>query len=94
MTYSDAERLGRDIRTVARIAPFGSEEDANQLGNGIEDGLESCACSRAAPKLLRVAEQSEFCLIGLNAPGSSKAAEPFGVQQSGPFLESGSEVIA
>ena len=57
--------------------------------------LASYVYSRDFNRLLRVAEQIEFGMVGVNAGVISNAAAPFGgVKQSGLGREGGSEGIA
>ncbi|GAA1272296.1 hypothetical protein GCM10009589_27960 [Arthrobacter pascens] len=71
------------------------EEDAIRLANASEYGLASYLYSRDFNRLLRVAEQIEFGMVGFNAGVISTAAAPFGgVKQSGLGREGGSERIA
>ena len=80
---------------VAPVTTFATEEDAIRLANASEYGLASYLYSRDFNRLLRVAEQIEFGLVGFNAGVISNAAAPFGgVKQSGLGREGGSEGIA
>ena len=80
---------------VAPVTTFATEEDAIRLANASEYGLASYLYSRDFNRLLRVAEQIEFGMVGFNAGVISNAAAPFGgVKQSGLGREGGSEGIA
>lgn len=93
---NDAAILREEIfGPVAPVTTFTSEEDAISLANDSEYGLASYLYSRDFNKLLRVAEQIEFGMIGFNSGIISNAAAPFGgVKQSGLGREGGSEGIA
>ena len=80
---------------VAPVTTFTTEQEAIKLANASEYGLASYLYSRDFNKLLRVAEQIEFGMVGFNAGVISNAAAPFGgVKQSGLGREGGSEGIA
>lgn len=93
---NDAGILRQEIfGPVAPISTFSTEEDAIRLANASEYGLASYVYSRDFNRLLRVAEQLEFGMVGFNAGVISNAAAPFGgVKQSGLGREGGSEGIA
>jgi succinate-semialdehyde dehydrogenase/glutarate-semialdehyde dehydrogenase len=93
---NNAAILGQEIfGPVAPVTTFSTEEDAIRLANASEYGLASYVYSRDFNKLLRVAEQIEFGMVGFNAGVISNAAAPFGgVKQSGLGREGGSEGIA
>ncbi len=93
---NDAEILRQEIfGPVAPVTTFATEEDAIRLANATEYGLASYLYSRDFNRLLRVAEQIEFGMVGFNAGVISNAAAPFGgVKQSGLGREGGSEGIA
>jgi succinate-semialdehyde dehydrogenase/glutarate-semialdehyde dehydrogenase len=93
---NDAAILGQEIfGPVAPVATFATEEDAIRLANASEYGLASYLYSRDLNRLLRVAEQIEFGMVGFNAGVISNAAAPFGgVKQSGLGREGGAEGIA
>jgi succinate-semialdehyde dehydrogenase/glutarate-semialdehyde dehydrogenase len=88
--------LGQEIfGPVAPITTFTTEEEAINLANASEYGLASYLYSRDFNKLLRVAEQIEFGMVGFNAGVISNAAAPFGgVKHSGLGREGGTEGIA
>jgi succinate-semialdehyde dehydrogenase/glutarate-semialdehyde dehydrogenase len=93
---NNAEILRQEIfGPVAPITTFATEADAIRLANASEYGLASYLYSRDFNRLLRVAEQIEFGMVGFNAGVISNAAAPFGgVKQSGLGREGGSEGIA
>jgi succinate-semialdehyde dehydrogenase/glutarate-semialdehyde dehydrogenase len=92
---NDAEILRQEIfGPVAPVTIFTNEQDAIRLANASEYGLASYVYSRDFNRLLRVAEQIEFGMVGFNAGIISNAAAPFGgVKQSGLGREGGSEGI-
>ncbi|MFB9859475.1 NAD-dependent succinate-semialdehyde dehydrogenase [Paenarthrobacter aurescens] len=92
----DAAILGREIfGPVAPITTFTTEQEAIRFANNTEYGLASYLYSKDFNRLLRVAEQIEFGMVGFNAGVISNAAAPFGgVKQSGLGREGGSEGIA
>ena len=80
---------------VAPVTTFTTEQDAIKLANASEYGLAAYLYSRDFNRLLRVAEQVEFGMVGFNAGIISNAAAPFGgVKQSGLGREGGTEGIA
>ncbi|WP_035761398.1 NAD-dependent succinate-semialdehyde dehydrogenase [Paenarthrobacter nicotinovorans] len=93
---SNAAILGQEIfGPVAPVTTFATEEEAIKLANSSEYGLASYLYSRDFNKLLRVAEQIEFGMVGFNAGVISNAAAPFGgVKQSGLGREGGAEGIS
>jgi succinate-semialdehyde dehydrogenase/glutarate-semialdehyde dehydrogenase len=93
---NDAAILTQEIfGPVAPVTTFTTEQEAIALANSTEYGLASYLYSRDFNKLLRVAEQIEFGMVGFNAGVISNAAAPFGgVKQSGLGREGGSEGIA
>ncbi|MFJ4210900.1 NAD-dependent succinate-semialdehyde dehydrogenase [Paenarthrobacter sp. NPDC089675] len=93
---NDAEILRQEIfGPVAPVTSFTTEEEAIRLVNSSEYGLASYLYSRDHNRLLRVAEQIEFGMVGFNAGIISNAAAPFGgVKQSGLGREGGSEGLA
>ncbi|WP_324643338.1 NAD-dependent succinate-semialdehyde dehydrogenase [Pseudarthrobacter sp. LT1] len=93
---NDAAILGQEIfGPVAPVTTFSSEQQAIELANNTEYGLASYLYSRDFNRLLRVAEQIEFGMVGFNAGVISNAAAPFGgVKQSGLGREGGSEGLA
>jgi succinate-semialdehyde dehydrogenase/glutarate-semialdehyde dehydrogenase len=93
---ADAAILRQEIfGPVAPVTTFRDEADAVAQANSTEYGLASYLYSRDFNRLLRVAEQIEFGMVGFNAGVISNAAAPFGgVKQSGLGREGGSEGIA
>ena len=91
-----AEILRQEIfGPVAPITTFTTEKDAIRIANSTEYGLASYVYSRDFNRLLRVAEQIEFGMVGFNSGVISNAAAPFGgVKQSGLGREGGTEGIA
>ncbi|AOY73092.1 NAD-dependent succinate-semialdehyde dehydrogenase [Arthrobacter sp. TES] len=80
---------------VAPVTTFSTEEEAIRQANSTEYGLAAYLYGRDFNRLLRVAEQIEFGMVGFNAGVISNAAAPFGgVKQSGLGREGGSEGIA
>ncbi|WP_395405739.1 NAD-dependent succinate-semialdehyde dehydrogenase (plasmid) [Arthrobacter sp. UC242_113] len=80
---------------VAPVTTFGTEEQVIAMANATEYGLAAYLYTRDYNRLLRVAEQIEFGMLGFNAGVISNAAAPFGgVKQSGLGREGGSEGIA
>ncbi len=93
---NDAAILRQEIfGPVAPVTTFRDEAHAIELANASEYGLASYLYSRDINRLLRVAEQIEFGLVGFNAGVISNAAAPFGgVKQSGLGREGGAEGLA
>jgi succinate-semialdehyde dehydrogenase/glutarate-semialdehyde dehydrogenase len=93
---NNAEILRTEIfGPVAPVTTFSSEEQAIGMANATEYGLAAYLYTRDHNRLLRVAEQIEFGMVGFNAGVISNAAAPFGgVKQSGLGREGGSEGIA
>jgi succinate-semialdehyde dehydrogenase/glutarate-semialdehyde dehydrogenase len=93
---NNAEILRTEIfGPVAPVTTFSSEEQAIGMANATEYGLAAYLYTRDFNRLLRVAEQIEFGMVGFNAGVISNAAAPFGgVKQSGLGREGGSEGIA
>lgn len=92
---NDAEILRQEIfGPVAPVTTFKTEAEAIKLANASEYGLASYVYTQDFSKLLRVAEQIEFGMVGFNAGVISNAAAPFGgVKQSGLGREGGAEGI-
>jgi len=90
---NDSAILSQEIfGPVAPVTTFSTEEQAIKQANSTEYGLASYIYSRDFNRLLRVAEQIEFGLVGFNAGVISNAAAPFGgVKQSGMGREGGAE---
>jgi succinate-semialdehyde dehydrogenase/glutarate-semialdehyde dehydrogenase len=79
---------------VAPIVTFGSEAEAIALANDTEYGLVAYVFTRDLDRGLRIAEELEVGMLGLNAGVISNPAAPFGgVKQSGMGREGGLEGI-
>jgi len=79
---------------VAPITTFSTEEQAIGLANATEFGLVCFAYTRDLDRGLRLAEELETGMFGLNAGVVSNPAAPFGgVKQSGVGREGGFEGI-
>jgi len=91
----DAAILGEEIfGPVAPIITFSTEEQAISLANATEFGLVCFAYTRDLDRGLRLAEELETGMFGLNAGVVSNPAAPFGgVKQSGVGREGGFEGI-
>jgi succinate-semialdehyde dehydrogenase/glutarate-semialdehyde dehydrogenase len=77
---------------VAPIVSFASEEDAVRLANGTPFGLVSYVYTTDIGRGLRVSEQLESGMVGLNRGLVSDPAAPFGgMKQSGIGREGGAE---
>ncbi|KGJ72588.1 succinate-semialdehyde dehydrogenase [Cryobacterium roopkundense] len=77
---------------VAPIVTFRSEADAVRLANGTAFGLVSYVYTRDLARGLRVSEQIECGMVGLNRGLVSDPAAPFGgMKQSGIGREGGAE---
>ncbi|MEO5314685.1 NAD-dependent succinate-semialdehyde dehydrogenase [Pseudarthrobacter sp. CC12] len=87
----DAEIFG----PVAPITTFTTEEEAIRMANSSEYGLASYVFTTDYSRMVRVAEQIEFGMVGYNTGVISNAAAPFGgVKQSGLGREGGAEGLA
>ncbi|HSO91431.1 MAG TPA: NAD-dependent succinate-semialdehyde dehydrogenase [Arthrobacter sp.] len=93
---NDADILRQEIfGPVAPVTTFATEQEAIALANATEYGLASYLYSSDLNRLLRVAEQIEFGMVGFNTGAISNAAAPFGgVKHSGLGREGGAEGIA
>jgi succinate-semialdehyde dehydrogenase/glutarate-semialdehyde dehydrogenase len=91
----DAAILGEEIfGPVAPITTFSTEDEAIRLANATEFGLVCFAYTRDLDRGLRLAEELETGMLGLNAGVVSNPAAPFGgVKQSGIGREGGFEGI-
>jgi succinate-semialdehyde dehydrogenase/glutarate-semialdehyde dehydrogenase len=77
---------------VAPVAPFDSEAEAVAAANDTEFGLVAYVYTRDLNRALRVAEELETGMVGLNQGMVSNAAAPFGgIKQSGLGREGGPE---
>lgn len=91
----DSEMLGREVfGPVAPIVTFDSEKDAIEMANATENGLVSYLYTGDLRRGMRVAEQLEAGMVGLNRGLVSDPAAPFGgVKQSGIGREGGHEGV-
>jgi len=91
----DARLLREEIfGPVAPIATFSSEREAIDAANDTEYGLVAYVYTRELTRALRVCEELETGMIGLNQGVVSNPAAPFGgVKQSGFGREGGFEGI-
>lgn len=79
---------------VAPIVTFSTESEAVELANDTEFGLVAYVFTRDLNRGLRMGEQLETGMLGLNAGVVSNAAAPFGgIKQSGLGREGGLEGI-
>jgi succinate-semialdehyde dehydrogenase/glutarate-semialdehyde dehydrogenase len=79
---------------VAPITTFATEADAIRLANDTEFGLVAYAYTRDLNRSLRLAEELEVGMLGINTGIVSNPAAPFGgVKQSGLGREGGLEGI-
>jgi succinate-semialdehyde dehydrogenase / glutarate-semialdehyde dehydrogenase len=87
--------LGEEIfGPVAPITTFRTEEEAVRLANATEFGLVSFVYTRDLNRGLRLAEELDSGMLGINAGIVSNPAAPFGgVKQSGLGREGGFEGI-
>jgi succinate-semialdehyde dehydrogenase/glutarate-semialdehyde dehydrogenase len=89
----DAEILGEEIfGPVAPIITFTDEADAIRMANDTEYGLVSYVYTRDLARGLRISEQLDAGMVGLNRGLVSDPAAPFGgTKQSGIGREGGHE---
>jgi len=92
---ADAQILREEIfGPVAPIVTFSTEEEAVRLANDTEYGLVAYAFTEDLNRGLRLAEELDVGMLGLNAGVVSNPAAPFGgVKQSGLGREGGFEGI-
>ena len=92
---ADARILGEEIfGPVAPIVTFADEAEAVRLANATEFGLVAYAFTNDLNRGLRLAEELEVGMFGLNTGIVSNPAAPFGgVKQSGLGREGGFEGI-
>jgi succinate-semialdehyde dehydrogenase/glutarate-semialdehyde dehydrogenase len=92
---ADARILTEEIfGPVAPIVTFEDEDEAIRMANATEFGLVAYAYTRDLNRGLRLAEELEVGMFGLNTGIVSNPAAPFGgVKQSGLGREGGSEGI-
>jgi succinate-semialdehyde dehydrogenase/glutarate-semialdehyde dehydrogenase len=90
-----ARILGEEIfGPVAPVVTFATDEEAVRLANATEYGLVCFAYTRDLNRGLRLAEELETGMLGLNTGVVSNPAAPFGgVKQSGLGREGGTEGI-
>ncbi|MGW6132100.1 NAD-dependent succinate-semialdehyde dehydrogenase [Cellulomonas sp. NPDC055163] len=75
---------------VASVLTFGDEAEAVALANGTDFGLVAYAYTRDVGRVMRLAEQVEAGMLGVNRGLVSDASAPFGgVKQSGLGREGG-----
>jgi succinate-semialdehyde dehydrogenase/glutarate-semialdehyde dehydrogenase len=75
---------------VSPIARFETEEEAVSMANASPYGLAAYFYTRDATRLMRVAEQLEYGVIGANDGAPSTAQAPFGgIKHSGFGREGG-----
>ena len=75
---------------VAPVVAFGDEEEAIRLANGTPFGLVAYAYTRDVGRAMRLAEEVEAGMIGINRGMVSDASAPFGgVKHSGLGREGG-----
>jgi succinate-semialdehyde dehydrogenase/glutarate-semialdehyde dehydrogenase len=89
----DAPVLHEEIfGPVAPVVSFTTEDEAIRLANATEYGLVSYVCTTDLARGLRVAEQLDCGMVGLNRGVVSDPAAPFGgTKQSGIGREGGHE---
>jgi len=87
----DARAVREEIfGPVAPIVTFGDEREALELANGTEFGLVAYAYTRDVGRVMRLAEQVETGMLGVNRGMVSDASAPFGgVKMSGLGREGG-----
>ena len=93
----DASRLLKEeiFGPVAPVKAFAGEDEAIAAANDTEFGLVAYLYTRDLKRALRVVEQLQTGMVGLNQGIVSNAAAPFGgVKQSGFGREGGREGIA
>lgn len=75
---------------VAPVVTFGDEDEAVRLANATPYGLVAYAYTRDVGRVMRLAEQVETGMLGVNRGAVSDASAPFGgVKQSGLGREGG-----
>jgi succinate-semialdehyde dehydrogenase/glutarate-semialdehyde dehydrogenase len=87
----DARAVREEIfGPVAPVVAFGTEEDGVRLANATEYGLVAYAYTRDVGRVMRLAEQVEAGMLGVNRGMVSDASAPFGgVKHSGVGREGG-----
>lgn len=88
----DSDLMSNEIfGPVAPIVPFDDEEEAIRIANDTEWGLVGYLFTQDIDRALRLSEQLEVGMVGLNSGLVSNPAAPFGgVKQSGLGREGGS----
>lgn len=88
---ADARAVTEEIfGPVAPVVAFADDDEALALANGTEYGLAAYAYTRDLGRALRVAEEVEAGMIGINRGMVSDASAPFGgLKQSGLGREGG-----
>ena len=88
---ADSEILKTEIfGPIAPVISFDTEEEAIELANSVDVGLGSYIHTRDIAKAMRVAEELEVGMVGVNTGIFSDPAAPFGgVKQSGIGREGG-----
>jgi len=80
---------------VAPISVFTTESEAIEMAGATEYGLASYVYTSDFNRMVRIADNIEFGMVGFNTPAISNAAAPFGgVKQSGLGREGGAEGLA
>jgi succinate-semialdehyde dehydrogenase/glutarate-semialdehyde dehydrogenase len=92
---ADARVLTEEIfGPVAPITTFRTDDEAIEAANGTPFGLAAYAYTRDLTRVIRLSEQLETGMLGINTGIVSNPAAPFGgVKQSGLGREGGSEGI-
>jgi succinate-semialdehyde dehydrogenase/glutarate-semialdehyde dehydrogenase len=88
---ADAEILKTEIfGPIAPVIAFDTEHEAIEMANSVDVGLGSYIHTRDLAKAMRVAEELEVGMVGVNTGIFSDPAAPFGgVKQSGIGREGG-----
>lgn len=80
---------------VAPISVFDTESEAIEMAGATEYGLASYVYTADFNRMVRIADNIEFGMVGFNTPAISNAAAPFGgVKQSGLGREGGAEGLS
>lgn len=92
---TDSDTMDQELFSpVAPISTFTEEGEAIQRANDTDYGLVAYVFTRDLPRSLRVCEQLEVGMVGLNRGIVSNAAAPFGgIKRSGQGREGGHEGI-